>query len=401
MIVPKSFNPIVEIRQDSTFELTIPLTSPNYFRLGRNKLYLTPGDNMEVYIDVAGSSNSRFKGRGEAVNDFLKNTTFPKGGSYLDAGRNIQLTPEKMLAFIYEEASKRKKTLSELKGATPEFVRLEKVRIQADMIQTIDAVPGYTNYRGILGSKDQQIEYLKKFERISSSVKDSLLSGFYHPDYLKIEVYRDILKNIDTTKITNKATAQVFRDWKKAVDLAFRQIKPENNKAKLPLFQNEIASIRTPRYKDMLNILMKEKMKYGNGDPAIDFTAFKPDGSLEKLSSLKGKVIYIDLWATWCGPCLAEMPHLETLKKKYAEHDDVAIVSLSIDDNTNLWIRDLKQRQVDGIQWRIDRALLLDYGVETVPRYILISKDFKVVELNAPRASDQKVVTLIDGMLKH
>jgi thiol-disulfide isomerase/thioredoxin len=401
MIVPKSYNKVVEIRSDSTFDITVPLKSPNYFRLSRNKLYLTPGDSLEVYINVrGGSEGSWFKGRGEVVNNYLRNVVFPKAGSYLEAGANLQPTPAKMLEFINDEAGKRKKALEELKGTTPAFIKLEKARIRADMIRSIDAVKAYASYSKKIGSESQRQAYVEEFEKISKPLKDSLLTDFAEPDFLKIEVYRDIINQFDTTKIINKAAAQIFKDWNRSYDLAFKQIKPENDKTKLPLFQKEINGITTARYRNMLNLLMAEKMKYGNGDPVIDFAAYKPDGSTDKLSSLKGKVIYIDLWATWCGPCLAEMPHLETLKKKYAGRDDIAIVSLSIDENINNWIKNLKDRQVDGIQWRIDRALLGDYGVETIPRYILINKEFKVAELNAPHASDQQVSALIDGMLK-
>ncbi|MNL73447.1 hypothetical protein D3C87_1989090 [compost metagenome] len=94
------------------------------------------------------------------------------------------------------------------------------------------------------------------------------------------------------------------------------------------------------------------------------------------------------------------MPHLEELKKKYIDQKDLAIVSLSVDDNDPSWLDNLNKRKPKGIQWRIDRAKLTEYGVETIPRYILIDKNFKVVEMDAPRASDAKLTALFEKLLK-
>jgi thiol-disulfide isomerase/thioredoxin len=140
-------------------------------------------------------------------------------------------------------------------------------------------------------------------------------------------------------------------------------------------------------------------MKFGNGDLAIDFEVVTPDGGRTSLSSLKGKVIYIDIWATWCGPCMAEMPYLEQMKEKYKSIPDVAIVSLSIDDRDPIWLRDLERRKAGGIQWRIDRPKLSQYEVVGIPRYILIDKNFVVAEMEAPHASNEKASILIENLL--
>jgi thiol-disulfide isomerase/thioredoxin len=241
-------------------------------------------------------------------------------------------------------------------------------------------------------------KYMEEFKKISQPVKDSLLKKFVDPVYLQIEVYRDIADNLDLAG-ANPKHVQVLKDWKKSVELAYRRIKNENDKSVIPAYKKSADSIKTKKYRDILHLLIQDKLKFGNGDPVIDLAVRLPDGSNTTISSLKGKVIYIDLWATWCGPCLAEMPHLEELKKKYADRDDLAIVSLSIDDNDKVWLRNLEQRKPDGIQWRIDRPKLVDYGVESVPRYILIDKNFKIAEMNAPGPSNAESMKLIEKFL--
>ena len=130
------------------------------------------------------------------------------------------------------------------------------------------------------------------------------------------------------------------------------------------------------------------------------FKAIDINGAAVLLSSLRGKIIYIDLWATWCGPCLEEMPHYEALKEKYKDNPSVAFVSLSIDDNTGLWRNNMANRKAGGYQWLINRNKLDAYNIVGIPRVLLIDKNFKVVDMNAPLPSSKKLPALIESLLK-
>src|SRR5258708_1183733 len=74
---------------NGNFSITFKLKTPNYFRIGRNQLYLAPGDNMKVFIDKNSPIAASFKGKGNEPNLYLLNTPFPKGGSFVEAGRRI------------------------------------------------------------------------------------------------------------------------------------------------------------------------------------------------------------------------------------------------------------------------------------------------------------------------
>jgi thiol-disulfide isomerase/thioredoxin len=400
-IVPKSHNAVIELKEDSSFHVEIPIEKPAYFRLGRNKLYLSPGDRLDVVIDKGNPTGVKIKGKGSEANFYLRNAPFPKGGSYLDAGTNLKETPTETLEFLMEEAKKMQTSLDKIKGISKDFRMLESARIRADLVKSIFGVKGYAGIKSQFRKKGEGFiqEYIDAFEIIAKPAKDSLLKDFVDPKFLQIEVYRDILKLLPLETFSNKKYVRGIQDWENAVDLATKKIKPQNDKNILPSFRAEIASIQNPVYKDALNKLLDEKLKFGNGDLAKDLVFNKTDGSTTTLSSLKGKVIYIDIWATWCGPCLGEMPYLETLKEKYKSNENVAIVSLSIDDKAEPWLKNLEKRNPGGIQWHIDRAKLSDYEVAAIPRYILIDKDFKVAEMMAPRASDPKIEENLNRLL--
>ncbi|MBC7399521.1 MAG: TlpA family protein disulfide reductase, partial [Mucilaginibacter sp.] len=101
------------------------------------------------------------------------------------------------------------------------------------------------------------------------------------------------------------------------------------------------------------------------------------------LSSLKGNYVYIDIWATWCGPCKAEIPSLKTVERKY-EHENIKFVSISVDEKKDMtkWKNFVKDNALGGIQvfadndWR--SAFITSYDIHSIPRFILLDPEGKI-----------------------
>jgi thiol-disulfide isomerase/thioredoxin len=144
--------------------------------------------------------------------------------------------------------------------------------------------------------------------------------------------------------------------------------------------------------------------KVAQGNPAPDFSYQAPEGETVALSDFKGKVVYVDVWATWCGPCRAEFPHSKTLKKQY-EGKDVVFMYVSVDDSEDAWRNMLENdpefagvHVITGSAW--DASIVKDYNISGIPRYILVDRDGKVVSASAPRpSSGEKLTTMIDEQL--
>lgn len=135
--------------------------------------------------------------------------------------------------------------------------------------------------------------------------------------------------------------------------------------------------------------------------PAFNFSFPDVTGKNISLADLKGKLVLVDMWATWCGPCKAEEPYWEELNKAY-NGKDIAFVGVSSDKDKAAWEKYVKEKNLKGIQLHggAANALSAAYNVTGIPRYILIDKKGILIDANSPRPSEPKLKELIDQCLQ-
>jgi thiol-disulfide isomerase/thioredoxin len=115
----------------------------------------------------------------------------------------------------------------------------------------------------------------------------------------------------------------------------------------------------------------------GIGRPAPEIELPGPDGSPLKLSSLKGSVVLIDFWASWCGPCRQNNPSLVALYSKYRDKG-LEILGVSLDRRRADWMRAVEADRLTWPQVIDDRGGAAksanDYGVQSIPTSILVDR---------------------------
>jgi thiol-disulfide isomerase/thioredoxin len=127
----------------------------------------------------------------------------------------------------------------------------------------------------------------------------------------------------------------------------------------------------------------------------------------EILNQQKGKLILIDIWATWCKPCMANRPYMNKLVEELSGKQKISFIYLSVDENISKWNEveknDINKSNSYLIEQGTGSDLVKEFeisGITGLPRYILINKKGEIISINVPRPSDPKLKELIEKYLK-
>lgn len=185
---------------------------------------------------------------------------------------------------------------------------------------------------------------------------------------------------------------------------------PKENLAIVERLEKELPkSSYTTEFRDIYNkYLEQEKLaasapkpqdvSVGSMAPEIDLPT--PEGKNIKLSSLKGKVVLLDFWASWCGPCRVEMPNVVAAYNKYKDKG-FTVYSVSLDKDATAWKKSIGslgmtwENQVSDLKfWQ--SAAAATYGVQGIPAAFLLDREGKIVATNLRGAElDRKISELI------
>lgn len=174
---------------------------------------------------------------------------------------------------------------------------------------------------------------------------------------------------------------------------------------------NGVNEYLTPFLKNAKNDFYKNKLEelYGKwahlekGKAAPNFTYPDLEQTLHSLSDYKGKYVYIDVWATWCGPCLAEQPALAKIEEEFKDNPNIVFMGVSTDANKQAWQNMVKDRGLKGVQLLAGResqvGISKDYNISGIPRFILVDKAGNIIDANADRPSSGSLKAQLEELL--
>jgi thiol-disulfide isomerase/thioredoxin len=382
---------------NQNFSIQFKIGIPGYYRIGRNIIYISPGDDIKASIDWKNPTKAIFSGSRQIENTYLKLTPFPKAGSFLDGETGIQSSIAKTIDYILIKSKERSRQLDSIQRiVSPEFYQLESIRIKADIINSFMSLPTYYSWVHKI-SKDSALIIQQQSDSLTRPIIAKLSKGLVDPINLKLVVYRDILKTILQNQPSTFSIPQKINDWFKASAIKQKAITLDN-KNDLIALNKGIDSINSGVYKNAILSTIAQLTQLNQGDPAIDILLINTDNQTIPLSNFKNKVIYLEFWATWCGPCLTDKPKMELLKQLFKNDDSIVFLSVSIDDNLDAWKKYLIKQGVSKDEFIVDRNKLSNYNLLSVPRMILINKDFTIEQLYAPGPGDKQLIPLLTKM---
>lgn len=399
-----SRNIMLKTDAEGRFDVVIDLDKPAYFNISRNTLYLTPGDDLTVKITQE-NKEAEFSGKGAEANDYMKYRLFPHGGSFLEGGSNIRASFDATRITVDSLAQIRKAQLDALTNVNKEFKELESARINADVVNSYLSFPSYSRLTSGVKDRDEAMQRLDSFYNGLTKEIKPMIKKMIDDKYLEVNVVRYILSQLKAPYLPS------MKGW--VEDVAFTpriqalfQSSEYVNNLRQEVTNEVLAEVKNfadnMQYKDFaveLNGMMEKASRLLKGQPAIDFEVTDTAGVVRHLSDFKGKVLYVDFWATWCGPCIQESPHFEALSKEYAGKD-IVFLPISTDTNNKAWKRFLTAHKKQLSQFNsIDKTMHSGWSIYYIPRFVLIDKDFNIVNAYAPRPSDPEAKKVIDSLL--
>ena len=192
-----------------------------------------------------------------------------------------------------------------------------------------------------------------------------------------------------------RALQKEFPDRKEVFEMLYAVAMRSEGPKAAALAKEIAASGADAQVKEAAAALLKKSERMGK-PLDIKFTAL--DGRKVELAKLKGKVVLIDFWATWCGPCVAEIPHMKSAYEKL-HAKGFEIIGISLDDDKTALQALVRQKQLPWPQFfeseKDENRYAKEYGVSSIPAMWLVDKQGNLVDMNARDGLEKKVEKLL------
>ena len=416
------------INEDGSFQVRFNIENPQPAKFSDGNevsaMFLSPGDNLKLTIDTEEFDESIvYTGKGANENNFLaaKYSKFddppPMWWKLADS-----LSADEYEKFYLDYKARQQTLLNEYlnsKEVSKAFLDYQKTEMdfqyagniylyimkKRDHKTTMDTVNVpfrfYTTFKSMLDyanpflTSQKYNGYFDFYPGYLASVYPVRPNNIEEADSMMIEGVLSTLSGINKEKVLASQFYSKLGNYK--LDF-FEKYKPVFEKH---ITQPELREYVLKKYETTKEELKRE----------IPEGAYLKDLAKEEFSDLnfqgvidqyKGKVLYLDFWASWCGPCCAEMPYSLELQEYFAGKD-VAFVYISSDRGAEEWIRMIKILQITGDHYRANKTVKKEYNelfnVRYIPRYVIYDRAGNIVDSTALRPSDPITKTEIEKLL--
>ena len=374
------------------------------------RVVLEPGKKLNLKITRKGNKNTaKYSGSNAPMAEFLNAFDKFEPARNWDVEQNMHTTDTISFAEAFKQNDAQHDALIKMLG---------KVKDPADLASSKKSV-----LMKYLGNKiSLQKDYLKAHKlNAKDDAKLKALMGEILPndsdyatyglvttlveynlpqqsaDYKDATQYAiDYLNSINSTVTDKKIKASLYEEFVgRTIDT------PELDIEK---FWNLVCQLCDKNIQHKFQYIVDSKKSTKSGMKCPDATFSDADGKQHHLSEFFGKVLYIDLWATWCGPCCMEIPYMEKMVEHYKDNDKLQFISISIDQDHDAWLQKIKKDKPAWPQFNANKdeyiTLAKQWGITGIPRFLIINADGTINNADAFRPSDKDFVKNIDGLLK-
>ena len=388
---------VIDVNTNGTFDDTLVIKEGNftfYDTKESTAMYLAPGYRLDISLDGKEFDETlKYSGIGEKPNNFNASYFLFNEKNELDYETYKKMENQEYFDYQLKTHASLMKLLNESEIENEKFLESQADKFRFQMLNNLINKLGEDYFAGktkaiitqYLDTETNKIDFKDSVMFASNNDYRYFLSSYFvagltSGDLKTLELYNEELLEMQKKSIVTTLKRGISFYNMDKLDLYYQTY------VKLAANDKGINRIKE-KYDRIKNLKM--------GSPSPTFNYPDTSGKNISLESLKGKLVYVDVWATWCGPCRAQIPFLKQLEKKYRE-EDIAFVSMSIDQLKNIskWKDMIVDKKLEGIQIIADKAwrsnFVNEYVIEGIPRFILIDKDGNLMDPMAPRPAVYK-----------
>lgn len=380
---------------ENTFELTLNLAQSviGVLSYGNEKVdvYLEPGDILQVKFSGNNFLNSlQFVGKGSAHNNFLKTYQIQFSAADKDARKKAESLEQDTYKSLLNKVKSEKINFLNSSSYLPQFSNAFRSYAQANIVYW----QGYlllsypweyglsNNLDGPAPMPASYYDFISGIPVSSDYALPNIFYTYYLDQFFEYQEEHSDNEGLDISALIDKyldgEPAAFFKAKKLAIACKRGKARKEGEHIK-SFIENNSYEV----YNDVLRLVYNEARGLQIGMDAPDFQLADINGNEVQLSELKGKVVYLDFWATWCSPCIHQMKNSRVWKSEFADKD-VEFVYISLDKNRTTWEKFLNIHKFKGTHviatggdvYKSQIAKL--YKVKKLPTYFLIDKQGKI-----------------------
>lgn len=406
---PLLFTPdsVYRMTLDTTGSATVILAEG--FKAGYGKLsygpmklplYIEPDKSFDITLSFKGKRvMPEFAGAGAPVNEYLNGRRWEYPDFKLNETQFIQ---------ILEDLKEAEYAHLDSLGFSSNFVQLEKIRLHYAIYRFFELFPGYHAYY------TQQEEFQPSeiyYNRMRSMIREE-------EALLGVDEYETLLADfVQTYSTKDVETRNALERLKATLDFIDKNM---SNPVVVSFLVNQFvtdyvsragidelgefeafyeAKVISPEDRAKFKELCAEWDRVKRGQPSPDFQFSDTGGKKVGLQDFAGKYVLIDIWATWCPPCLKEIPALKELELRFKDKN-IIFVSVSCDQKAADWEKMVKEKELGGIQlyYDGDQEFMNVYKIRSIPRFILLDREGRIISANMTRPSNPETIKTLENL---
>lgn len=393
--------PVNENKSNFYFEVPSPvigvIKSPNE-AIDDYLVILTPGENMNIHIDSVALSTTN------NIADSLLNYLLKSNNEVV--GQVFSLGSSNDVISVFDSLALRRKDIITSKKhllTTHEFEILNfqnEARIYSFLFYYGRLMRNFTPanpFFSFINKVDNNLEWNK-------TLPTNLLYK-YEIQYLRSS---DSIQNISSFLdfIEHQTNNKDLAAFLKMFYLNDVIDSPSYWKQHVQLFNTEninhiLEKEKANPYYSLVQVAANSFYASQKGEKAFNFTAMSEDNKQINLSDFKGKLVFMDVWATWCGPCISQKPAVLKIAEKYKNNSGIVFLMISMDSSRERWEKYLAKRKDNPHvqELFIEDGMYSEFGnkynVKSIPKYIMIDKNGLIINSNVaePSSTVDKIIS--------